>query len=123
MKKGFLAFNLIPESRNLVLSKFPAKFNNVVAHHITYKFKVTESEPIPEHCELKVIGYSSNENIECLVVEVNGSIVRPDQKVYHLTLSHNDGAKPVHSNDLLAEQKWTSLDPFTIKVKACFNPF
>jgi hypothetical protein len=41
--------------------------------------------------------------VQALVVEVDGTTVRPDGRVYHLTYSLAPGAEAVESNDLLAD--------------------
>ena len=122
MKKGYTAYNLTEASRAKLLSVFNPKFTTVVAHHVTFAFGVNESEPIPDYTQLKVIGHAANENIECVVVEIGGTSTRPDGKTYHITLSHNDKAKPVDSNALLVSG-YQRVTPFNLEVKPTFNPF
>jgi hypothetical protein len=125
MKKGYQAFNITAKSREEILTIFPPRFSNVVAHHITHKFKVTEDLGLPTIDSVNVIGYACNENIECLVVEVDGHSTRPDGKIYHLTLSHSDNAKPADSNDLI-EDGWKNLPTIAkilITAIPTFNPF
>lgn len=122
MKMGYTAFNLEPSARHILLNHYPAKFNKVVAHHVTYKFKVPENSEIPKINTIRVIGYSHNENIECVVVEVNGTSIRDDGKLFHITISHNANAKPFDSNTLL-ESGFTKIEPFELKVTPSFNPF
>lgn len=117
---GYTAYNLSKESKEMLLQKFVPSFEKVVCHHITHQFGVSETAPLPPKASLKVVGYAVNDRIECLVVEVNGSISRPSGGIYHITLSHKEGTKPVESNDLLKSgyQKVSSLE---IIATPCFN--
>lgn len=123
MKKGYLAYNLTEKAQALLLVKFPPKFKKVIAHHITYAFGVSEDAPLPPKASVKVVGYASNENIECVVVEVGGTSKRADGSTYHITLSHNEKAKPVQSNDLLKEKGYEPVEAFEIETVPTFNGF
>lgn len=117
--KGYSAFNLTESARKELLNKFPAKFEKTVAHHITYKY-MPEDQTIPDVHSVRVVGYACGDNIECVVVEVDGSTQRPDGKVFHITLSHNKETKAVESN-LLLEQGWEAVPSFNLEVAPKFN--
>lgn len=123
MKKGYVGYNLTPDAREKILSIFSPKYIKVIAHHITLSFGVDESYLIPNHVKATVIGYAHNENIECLVVKVGDTVYRPDGKLFHITLSHNEKAKPVDSNHLLETKGYELIDTFEIDVVPKFNPF
>ena len=110
MSKGYIAYNLTESSRAKLLGEFPPKFTKVVAHHITIMFGVDSSALLPAVPEkVEVVGYASNDKIECVVVRVDGKERREsDGKLLHITLSHNDDAKPVMSNDLLMDAEYIS---------------
>ena len=122
MKKGYAAFNLTEQAKQTVLSLFPAQFETVVAHHITYKFNVFENEEIPKISTVNVIGYAEDENAQAVVVEVDGTHERPDGGVFHITICHNEKVKPYYSNSLIAKG-YKKITPFEISVKPTFNPF
>ena len=122
MKKGYSAYNLTSKGREMLLKHFSPKFSKVVAHHATFQFGVNENAPIPSAQEIEVIGYASNEDIECVVVKVNGTHIRPDGKIFHITLSHSSNARPVDSNDLCAKG-WDTISAFTLPVEPKFNSF
>lgn len=69
-----------------------------LGHHITYMFG--DDSVKPEAATVKVIGHCVTDKVQCFVVEVNGSLLRPDGNFYHLTWSidRSKGAKPVDSN-------------------------
>lgn len=123
--KGYLAYNLTDDSRAKVLSTFAPKFDKVVCHHITVKFGVSGNEVKTPNTpkKVEVIGYASNDKIECVVVRVDGKTHRDsDGKLFHITLSHTNEAKPVMSNDLLMNG-FKPVTPFEITVEPKFNKF
>ena len=118
---GYAAFNLTESAKTELLGKYPPKFSKVIAHHVTYRRSAKESDPIPEVDSVRVIGYCSNEFIECMVVRIGPDLLREDGKIYHITLSHAEGHKPVESNALLTSVPWEAIDPFYLEVKPAFN--
>jgi hypothetical protein len=114
---AYTAFVLSEASRALVLAAFPPKFPDVVAHHVTDTFGVPfVSGYTPPPSVVEVVGYSCDESLECLVVEVNGAAKRGDGKLYHITLSldRNAGRRPVQSNVLLEEKGFVIVPPFAL---------
>lgn len=71
---------------------------DLIGHHVTFMFG--KDSVVPKEAKLQLIGHCITEKIECFVVEVDGSMVRPDGGIYHLTwsLDKSKGAKPVDSN-------------------------
>ena len=101
----YTAYTLTEESVQRLLDTFPPKFSRVVAHHITEKFGVKKSEPVPQNMLFAVYGYLCGDGIETVLVsQVEGTHLRPDGQHYHVTLSldPSKGVKPEHSNDLIA---------------------
>ncbi len=123
MKKGYLAYNLTEKGRAELLERFSPVFSKVVAHHVTFEMGVGEDSPLPPKAEIKVVGYARNEKIECVVVEVGGTVHRNDGSIYHITLSHSDEARPVQSNDLLKEQGYELVEQFSVETEPTFNSF
>lgn len=121
-RSGYQAFELSGESRSKLRAQFPPKFSDFIGHHITYRFGVKSDLPLPETTDIKVVGYACNdEGIEALVVEVDGTTVRPDGKTFHITwsLDRDAGFKPVKSNDLVAGG-WDRVNPINITATAKF---
>lgn len=116
--ESYIAFELDNESRNQLFDRFPPKYPKVIAHHITYDFGVSSDSELPEQPEkMEVVGYADDgESIEALVVAINGDTTRSDGKVYHITwsLDPDQGRKPVHSNDLIASNKYQQVKPISI---------
>ena len=119
MKKSYIAYELSDKDRNHLLSVFPPKYSDVIAHHITYEFGVPEDSDLPQTPKnIQVVGYADDgESIEALVVEVDGKIKRTDGKIYHITwsLDRSKGRKPVHSNDLISKHGYKKVRPIQIK--------
>lgn len=117
---AYAGYRLSDESRAKLLSRFPPKYANVVAHHITsdYLGKRQTGFTPPQPKKIEVIGHSHDEEkgIHAAVVRVDGHEhqgMEPERRL-HITLSHGDDARPVHSNDAI-KKGWEKLDqPFEI---------
>jgi hypothetical protein len=117
---GYLAYELSSTSRTMLLKRFVPKYDEVICHHVTYRFPAKTGDDMPPAAhEAHVIGYEdSGDGIEALVVEVNGSTKRPDGKLFHITLSlsRSAGKKPVHSNDLV-NKSFQDVTPIAIQLE------
>jgi len=116
-KMTFSAHVLTDKARAIVLSKFPAKFPDVIAHHVTIEFGLPRTSPKPLPSIVTVVGHIEDESLEALVVHLNGESVRPDGKLYHITLSldRSKGRSPVDSNKVLSTKKYKACEPFEIE--------
>lgn len=114
----YTAWVLSETERTRLLALFPPRYPDVVAHHVTDRPGVRKDAPLPPEADLVVVGMADDgEKVQALVVEVNGSTAREAGGTYHLTwsLDREAGAKPVHSNDVLASQGYVAVSraPFT----------
>lgn len=99
-----IQYVLTEQSRNELLRIFPPSFPDVICHHITHKFNSSDVHDLPPApSSVQVVGYAISDNVECLVVSINGKNKRPDGKLYHITHSIDRavGATPKMSNDVL----------------------
>lgn len=121
-RRGYQCWLVDNASRASLLHSFPPLFEKVVCHHVTYRYNVLSTDALPEAADIKVIGYAANDKIEALVVSVNGTEKRQDDKTYHITLSLDpEQAKPVDSNKLI-EFGWSRLDsPISINTTPSFQ--
>ncbi len=108
-KPTYSAYVLDKKSRAKLLDLFPPKFEKVICHHITVKFGLSKDDKKPQPAKINVIGYTSDDGLEALVVTVNGKSYRSDGSTYHITLSHGPGRKPVQSNNLV-KNGWTPIE-------------
>ncbi len=98
--------------RELLLGRFPPKYENVDADHVTLRVGATPQTPLPNKPEnSKVVGRADDgQSLECLVVEVDGTTDRPDGSTYHITWSLGPGRRARESNDVLRDQGWEYLE-------------
>jgi hypothetical protein len=103
----------LPEvERELLLDRFPPKYENVVADHVTLRDGATPATPLPEKpASSRVVGRADDgQSLECLVVELNGTTDRPDGSTYHITWSLGPGRRARESNDVLRDRGWDYLE-------------
>lgn len=116
--EGYTAYVLDNDTRDALLQRFPPKYPSVVAHHITVQFGVNPTTAeVPPEADVKVVGYvDSGDGLEALVVSINGSTTRADNKTYHITWSLiPEKYKPVNSNDLLQKKRYTLVRAIPIE--------
>jgi 2'-5' RNA ligase/ribosomal protein S18 acetylase RimI-like enzyme len=109
---------LTPEARQLILQKFPPKFFEVKADHVTLQYGVPMNAAAPAPASVIVVGYASDDSLEALAVTVDGVLKRPDGKPYHITLSldRSKGRVPADSGTLLA-QGFEDIQPFDVQTQ------
>lgn len=125
-QKGYNGYLLPVGERSKLLAQFPPKYPDVIAHHITVKFPAMSNEPLPEGSTFRVIGYTDDgQGLECCIVEIDGTYIRADNSIYHVTLSidRSKGYKPVDSNKIIKNIGFTKITPFVIKLIPTFFRF
>jgi hypothetical protein len=103
-------------SKTQLTNIFGQAHPDLIAHHITYMFG--RDAKMPPEAVIKLVGRCVDDKIECFVAEVNGSVVRDDGEIYHITWSidRSKGAKPVDSNKAIANIGFEHLEhPISIK--------
>jgi hypothetical protein len=99
------------EERETLLQRFPPRYDNVIADHVTLRVGATPETPLPLKPEARIVGRADDgESLECLVVELDGTTDRPDGSTYHITWSLSPGRKARESNDVLRDKGWDHLD-------------
>jgi hypothetical protein len=112
-KPGTVTGWKLPEvERELLLRRFPPKYDKLDADHVTLRVGATPETPLPDAPETAaVIGRADDgESLECLVVELDGTTDRPDGSTYHITWSLGPDRRARESNDLLRDKGWEYLD-------------
>ena len=98
------------EEREQLLARFPPKYANIIADHVTLRTGATSATPLPRKADARIVGRADDgESLECLVVALGGTTDRPDGSTYHITWSLGPGREARESNDLLREQGWEHL--------------
>ena len=102
------------DEREALLGRFPPRYAEVIADHVTLRVGATPQTPLPRKPEARVVGRADDgKSLECLVVELDGSTDRPDGSTYHITWSLGPGRKARESNDLLrdlGDKGWEPVD-------------
>lgn len=108
-------WKLDPSERAELLERFPPRWPDVVADHVTL---APGESALPIEREGLITGQTDDgEGLQALVVEVAGTTDRPDGSTYHITwsLDRARDRKPVQSNDVLRERGWEALpEPFPV---------
>jgi len=103
-------WKLPADDRAMLLERFPPKYENVVADHVTLQVGATPQTPLPRKPEAQVVGRGDDaRSLECLVVQLDGTTDRPDGSTYHITWSLGPGRTARESNDVLREKGWDAL--------------
>jgi hypothetical protein len=104
-------WKLRSDERALLLERFPPRYANVIADHVTLRVGAGPDTPLPRKADARIVGRADDgHSLECLVVELDGSTDRPDGSTYHITWSLGPGRKARESNDVLRDKGWTYLD-------------
>ncbi|SHI80248.1 hypothetical protein SAMN02745194_01101 [Roseomonas rosea] len=103
---------LLPqEERAPLLALIPPRYARVVAHHVTLKPGARKEAPLPRETSGRVVGLADDgKGVQALVVEIGGTTRRPDGSTWHITWSLGPGRKPVESNDVIRQHRWTPLE-------------
>lgn len=109
-------WKLPPDERELLLVRFPPKYENVIADHVTLRVGGTE---LPRKPNARIVGRADDgESLECLVVELDGTTDRPDGSTYHITWSLGPCRRANESNDVLRDHGWESISaPISIELE------
>lgn len=108
MRLGYTCLILGHEDRQRLLSRFMPEYAQTMAHHVTMEYGVTGGE-LPDIWEGHIVGDAYDKGVQALVVCINGTTVRADGEVYHITWSLDHGRFPEQSKDLL-RRGWYPID-------------
>ncbi len=107
------------DERAALLERFPPRYANVVADHVTLRVGATAQTALPREVAARLVGRADDgASLECLVVELDGTTDRPDGSTYHITWSLAPGRRARASNDVLRDLGWQHLDaavPLTLE--------
>ena len=99
------------DEREQLLQRFPPRYSDVIADHVTLRVGASAQTPLPRKPEARIVGRADDgESLECLVVELDGTTDRPDGSTYHITWSLGPGRKARESNDVLRDLGWRPID-------------
>ena len=110
-KPGTVTGWKLPQSeREPLLQRFPPKYENIIADHVTLRVGATLQTPLPRKPEARIVGRADDgKSVACLGVAPAGTTARLDGSTYHSTWSLGPGRKARESNDVLRDQGWDYL--------------
>jgi hypothetical protein len=104
-------WKLTGDERASLLDRFPPKYENVVADHMTLRTGATAETLLPREVEAAIVGQADDgDSLECLVVSIDGTTDRPDGSTYHITWSLGPGRRARESNDVLRDRGWKPIE-------------
>jgi hypothetical protein len=116
---GVIGWKLDGGEREALLRRFPPRYRNVDADHVTLATETEPDSPLPQENEGEIVGHSDDgRGLEAMAVRINGTTDRPDGSTYHITWSLEDGRDAVQSNDVLSAQGFVPFDepvPITLR--------
>jgi hypothetical protein len=112
-------WKLAKDDREMLLKRFPPRYENVIADHVTLRTGATPETPLPAKPQARVVGRADDsKGLECLVVELGGTTDRPDGSTYHISWSLGPTRRARESNDVLKSQGWKSIpEPIVIDLE------
>lgn len=104
--------------REALLRRLPARYAEVVAHHVTYSFGEAEA-PLPSATAGEIVGEADDhQGVQAMVVRIDGTTDRPDGSTYHVTWSLGPGRRAKESNDVIARLGWRPFDvPIPVRLE------
>ena len=98
------------ERRSELLKRFPAKYPQAIADHVTLATDATD-KPLPRRVRAEIIGRADDSRgVEAMVVAIDSSTDRPDGSTFHITWSLSPGRRARESNDVIRERGWAAFD-------------
>lgn len=117
--RGYTCLILNFEDRQRLAARFPFEYHHQVAHHVTIEYGV-DGSVLPDVWEGFIVGDAYDKGVQALVVEIQGTVHRPDGKCYHITWSLDEGRFPDQSLALL-DRGWFPL-PDGERIPVTFTP-
>lgn len=117
MAEAISGWRIDREEREALLRRFPPRYAQTVADHVTYG-RVALAE-LPLHERARLIGRADDgAGVEAMVVELGGSAARPTGGTYHITWSLGPEREAVESNDVIAACGWEPFDePASVRIE------
>lgn len=109
---GMYSYKLDDATREGLLTDIPAKYPSIAADHITYKLG-KEGESMPELNNAEIIGVADDgHGLQTAIVRINGSVERPDGKIFHITWSFDEAGTAPAAFDVMAKPGKEKAKPY-----------
>ena len=113
-----IGWKLDGEQREELLQRFPPRYGQAVADHVTLDIDA-EKKPLPPEVNAAIVGRADDgEGVEAMAVSIDGTTDRPDGSTFHITWSLGPGRRAKESNDVLKACRWDEVDrpvPVTVR--------
>lgn len=106
-------WKLDEDERPALLERFPPRWPDVIADHVTLDARAGDDDPLPTATAGAIVGgIDDGEGLQAMVVAIGGTTDRPDGSTYHITwsLDRGRGRRAVESNDVIARRGYRPLD-------------
>jgi hypothetical protein len=105
----FVGWALERDERKALLERFPPRYDEAVADHVTLKFG-DRAAKLPTETSGEIVGQADDgQGVQAMVVQIGGTTERPDGSTYHITWSLAPGRQAKESNDVIRECGWKPL--------------
>ena len=109
-RETWLGLKLDRADRETLLARFPPRYAETVADHITFG-RADDAPPLPGTDRARIVGRADDgAGVEAMVVELAGTTDRPTGGTYHITWSLSDGREAHESNDVIAARGWEPVE-------------
>jgi len=99
------------EARRNLLERFPPRYEQVVADHVTHRYDAG-NVPLRHETSGEIVGEANDgQGVQALVVCIGGTTDRGDGSRYHITWSLGKDRRAVESNDVIKAIAWTAISP------------
>jgi hypothetical protein len=110
MAKGFVGWALDRGEREQLLARFPPRYPQAVADHVTLKFG-DAAAALPAETAGEIVGEADDgAGVQAMVVRIGATTDRPDGSTYHITWSLGPGRQAKESNDVIRARGWRPFD-------------
>lgn len=119
-----VGWKLDADQRGGLLDRFPPRYRNAVADHVTLATNASDEAPLPQEESGEIVGRADDgRGVEAMVVRIAGTTDRPNGGTYHITWSLEDGRRARESNDAIAGTGWVAFDaPIPISLRPARFP-
>jgi hypothetical protein len=116
-KTAFVGWEVNREDRAALLARFPARYAETVADHVT--LKLGNHPKLPTERAGEIVGEADDgEGVQAMVVRIGGTTDRPDGSTYHITWSLGPGRRAKESNEVIRDQGWKPLaEPVPVRLE------
>ena len=96
--------------REALLERFPPRYEQPVADHVTLATNA-ETKPPPPPVRAEILGRADDDaGVEAMVVALDSSTDRPDGSTFHITWSLGPGRRARESNAVIRDRGWARFD-------------